>query len=150
MGIDRFLKQKHSRAERFEGMSEDMSNEEQRELEQSLLKPTKLSKPLCPPPPASAKKPLSARTVKFVFPDTTTIERFKKHFNLSKYVEPSCIDNGIILALLDALDEGTLIYDKETQTLVQGKGMRKSLRPSRRKQGNPKRSAKVGRRKRRK
>ena len=105
-----------NKAEKFEEMTEGVSEQKKRKIEKSFFRPNKLQ-------PYTGKKPkpnlgLAGQTVKIVFGSVSALDRFKKFFTVNKYIEPSTHDIGLLHALFDKLESGELIYDKEKSQLI--------------------------------
>lgn len=118
-GISTFVtsqKSRLSRVERFEKERVGKTRKQVRALECALLSPEEIPPYSGRQPPLSAKKPLFVRSVKFVLPTTKDMELFRKHFNVSDYVETSVANPTFLLRILTALDIGELKYDKEKDT----------------------------------
>ena len=125
MGIQDFLGKPQgegSKAERFAKAAKGKTKEQLRDLEATLLKPEKLPKYTGPAPTPEAKDPLLARSVKIVFSCERRVLQFCKYFAVSKYVEPSLAHPDPIEALLDALEKGTIHYDKKANRFGPGPG----------------------------
>lgn len=118
MGITDYmgpLPKGQSRQERFLRRAKQLSSKEgQRELEQTMLPPEKL-------PPYTGEKPgvgpVEARTVTFIFESEADVELLSKHIRVSKYQGLNTRDTALFIALLDALDNNSLHWDKDTATL---------------------------------
>lgn len=102
-----------SRVERFAKACKGRGKADQRRLETSLLSPEEIPPYTGPEPSTDAKKPLSARSVKFTFHRMEDMILFKRHFRVSKFVELSVADPSFLLRFLRALEDKELTYDKE-------------------------------------
>ena len=113
MSITDFVKTGHSKEAKFQKkLKQCTSKEEERELEKHFLKPETIPPYTGPKPPLSATKPLTVRTVKIVFPDNYSAELVKKHFPISTHVEPCLSNTKLLILFCEALENGSLIYDK--------------------------------------
>lgn len=114
MGMREMLGMKDSRVQRFQKASQDKDKEEVRELERTLLKPDAL-------PPYTGKRPprsgIKQRTVKMIFDTDESMELLKRFCKVNTFKEQNSHDVGVIVALLEALDRGSLRYDTEHKTL---------------------------------
>jgi hypothetical protein len=90
------------------------TKEEQRQMEFDYLKPEPLTPYTGTDPNVD---PILALSVKLVFPDKPALAQFKRHFKVAKYVEPSVTNIGVLLAILDELDAGRIVYDKSTDKI---------------------------------
>jgi len=116
MGIDSFFgeSQHDNTLERFnKRLKKCKTKEEERELEQNLLKPEKTPPYSGPKPPRHATNPLSIRTVKIVFPNDTSALLFKKWFPVSTHIEPSLSNVKLLTAFCEALENEEIFYDKK-------------------------------------
>ena len=109
MGIRELIKSTRtiSKVKRFEELAEGKSNDEKRSLERIMLKPNVLQ-PYAGETPN--KSPVLDRTVTMVMPTDNDMDLFKRHFRTSNYKGLNTRDIGIILALLDSIERGTLQY----------------------------------------
>lgn len=114
MGMREMLGMKDSRVQRFQKAVAGKSKEEVRELERTLLKPNAL-------PPFAGKRPprstIEQRTVKIIFETDESIELFKQFFKVSSFKEQNTREIGAIVALVEAMDRGSLRYDTENKSL---------------------------------
>lgn len=121
MGIKSFVK--GNRPKRYaELLKKRVPKEELRDTEQKLLTPRRLPK-YCGAQPVN-KTALEKQTVKIVFHTDEDMAKFKRHFPVSKYIEPSLSNNTLLLLLLDALDSGEIIHDKKKAELCFKRGDR--------------------------
>ena len=123
-GVKSLLGDSESSVEKFLELSKGKTGKEKRELEQRLLKPEKIKKYTGTKVPKTSKEPLLKSTVKFVFTKKEELELMKRTLPVSKHVEMSVSNHGLLIALLREVDEGRITYDKKTQkvTVVKGKG----------------------------
>ena len=111
MGFDQFFNRDGDKVEKYEAMAVTATEEEKREFETSLLVPAAL-------PPYGGEQPtadlMEGMTVRLVFPDEESAAVFCKHVHVTNYVEKSTDDVGMLLALLDLVEEGKIVYDRKT------------------------------------
>lgn len=117
------------KASRVDKLIKTSSKEERRAAEKKLLKPDVL-----PPFTGSTANSPSIDNVRLYFKDKAVFKLFRKHFKVTDYVETSCYRLDLLIAFLNALEEGTLVYDEEHGRLISVN----------RKSGNRERSAAVG------
>lgn len=94
-----------------------MTEPEKRKLEMEMLKPEKLPHYTGKLPGIEAATPVQSRTVKVVLRTDEEFHQVKEHFGLRNYVEQNIKDVDKLVALLNALDDRTIIYDAETKTI---------------------------------
>jgi hypothetical protein len=91
-----------------------MSKKELRAFEEENLKPDHLKR-------YAGEKPIvneiAKLTVKLIFPSIEELEKFKQHFNVSHYGGTAVTDIRPLLALIDELKSGRLIYNKKTKKI---------------------------------
>lgn len=95
----------------YEQKKQVSSKAEERELEMKNLKPDKL------PPYAgekSTENKLKKQSVKLVLRSEEELKKFKRHFRVPNYIEPSVTNIELLMALLDELDSGRIQYDKKS------------------------------------
>lgn len=118
-GIKDFIKNKGQSCQscvmQLQEASKNKSKSEIRDLEKHLLKPEKIP-PYAGPVPLATE--LERRTIKIIFPDVKTFKLFEKYFFVSHSIENSTHRIGLLLALLNNLENGDLRYDKESGTLT--------------------------------
>lgn len=107
-------KGEESRVERYQRMSARLSKREKRVLEQKLLKPEALPTFVGTRPAGSA---VEERTVKIIFETDEDLELFKRFFRVNNYKGQNTRDVDIIVALVEALDRGSLEYNASDKTL---------------------------------
>ena len=120
MGINDFMgaaRQGGSRVQRFEKLSKGRTKQETRDLESKLLTPEELPPYTGKAPAPEAKKPLSGRTIKFVFHNDEDMTLFAKHFAVSHHIEASVANPTMLLAILKEMDKGAIVYDKCEKTV---------------------------------
>jgi len=114
MGMREMLGMKDSRRKRFEDATKGKSKEDVRELERALLKPDAL-------PPFTGKRPprssIEQRTVKIIFETDEAMELFRQFFRVSSFKEQNTREIGAIVALVEAMDRGSLRYDPTQKVL---------------------------------
>lgn len=113
-----FLGKSSNRVERFERLKKSKSKEEVRKLEQALLEPEPIPEYTKEQP---TNKGMHALAVKLFFNEQKDYDLFCKHFKVSQYIEASCYQLDILLALLKALEKGRLVYDEEKRKLIRRK-----------------------------
>lgn len=118
MGIDNFFNAKRNVVQDsvYERKKQEASSKaEEREFEMENLKPDKL-------PPYAGEQPtkgkLKEQSVKLVLRSEEELEKFKRHFRVPNYIEPSVTNIGLLMALLDELDSGRIQYDKKSERIV--------------------------------
>ena len=83
---------------------------ETRKLEMALLKPEKL-----PPPPVKLERkdisPIQKHTVLIILKNDEDYELFSRYFKILSYKTPNVTDLKLLMALLRALEDGTIVYD---------------------------------------
>lgn len=122
-----FLEQfKGSVAERFQQeAAQKTSQEELRELEQHMLTPARL-------PPYTGPKPgkggsLADRQVIFFFESAQDVELLGKHMRVSGYNGNNTRDVALLLAVLEALDRGALVWENDTLYVTDDRDDRRQL-----------------------
>jgi hypothetical protein len=117
MGIERFFtagKSNKVQESVQERKRKAKSKQEERELEMQHLKPNKL-------PPYAGKAPtvdnITKQSVKLVFKSEEDLDKFKNHFHVPKYIEPSVTNIELLMALIDELESGRIKYDKKKQCI---------------------------------
>lgn len=114
MGMREMLGAGDQRTTRFKKLAKGKTKEEVRELERTLLKPDVI-------PPFTGERPAKSsveqRTVKIIFESDEDIDLFKHFFKVNTYKEQNTREIGAIVALVEAMDRGSLRYDQEQKTL---------------------------------
>ena len=99
----------------YERKKQVSSKAEERKLEMENLKPDKLS-PYAGEKPTEGK--LKKQSAKLVLRSEEELEKFKRHFSVPNYIEPSVTNIGLLMALLDELDSGRIQYDKKSERII--------------------------------
>lgn len=73
-------------------------------------------------PDYTGKEPIANEidrlTIRLVFHSTEDVDKFKRWFRVSNFKGPNITDLGLIMALLENLENGNLLYDYKTKTLT--------------------------------
>jgi hypothetical protein len=105
-----------ARVESFRRISPTATEEEKRKLEMETMRPERLPHYGGEEPGATASDPIGSRVVKVVLRTDATLDLMRKHFGVRNYVEPNIREIVKFEALLQALEEGIITYDKESNT----------------------------------
>lgn len=119
-GINAFLgtaKKGSSKVERFEKLSEGKTPRETRDLEMELLQPEVIPTYAGEQPKHSAIYPNRGKAIKFGFKTKEEVALVKKYFHVNQYVEQNVSEVSLLIALLKALEEGTIKYDAKTNVV---------------------------------
>ena len=107
-------KNEESRVERYLRLSKNLTKKERRCLEQQLLKPEGI-------PPfvghRATHTSVDDRSVKIIFESDEDFELFRRFFRVNSYKGQNTRDVDIIVALVEALDRGSLEYNATDKTL---------------------------------
>lgn len=116
MGIDKFFAKKgRSRVKMFEKISKEKNKKRRRILEEQFLKPYVLPDYKGPLP--GHKSSVESRKVLMIFENDSDIILLKKFFKVSEYKGYNVKDLSLLLKFLDALDDGSLVYDKKAKKI---------------------------------
>lgn len=127
MGIQDFFDDKTkekskvtNRTVRYQNESQGMTEPEKRELEMELLTPEKIpdyigETTICDVEhPDRKQAPIASMSVKLVFPGQESLDLFSKHFKVSQRIEASLLEMSKLLAVVQLLEDGKVIYDSKT------------------------------------
>jgi len=106
------------RSKKYQELSKDKTEAEKRELEMHLLKPDKIPPHVTESADYNLFSPISTLTVRMVFPDEEALALFKKHFPVSKYVEPSLARMDKMMATVQLYEDGKITYDAKTNKVT--------------------------------
>jgi len=121
VGLDSFFGSKRNVVQEnvHERKQQASSKSEERELERENLNPDKL-------PPYAGEGPetdkIKKQSVKLVFHSEETLEKFKRHFRVANYIEPSVTNIDLLEALLEELESGRIQYDKKEKCITYNNG----------------------------
>jgi hypothetical protein len=118
MGMTDLLGGQEAKVPKFLRLSKGKKAREKRDLETHLLQPEKIKPYTGKKPTAQAKEPLLKATVKFVFAKEEEMALVKKHLPVSVHVENSVSNHGLLIALLNEVDQGNITYDKKTKSVT--------------------------------
>lgn len=126
MGITDFIGNVESRAAKFNKLVDRKTDKERRFLETKLLVPEELPSYTGPTPQFGT---LGERTVKLVFDSKLDVDLLRKYFKVSEYQGLNVRGSNLVLLLvvLRALENGSLIYEKEELFFVDAEGTRFQL-----------------------
>lgn len=117
MRIEQFLSKgsRPNRVEQFERLVEGKSKEERRKIEMEMLRPDPI-----PPYIGEERRYIvnSEHTVKFVFASQDEMDLFGKYIPIASYIEKSVTDLKIIFDLLNAIENGHIVYNKKNGTFL--------------------------------
>lgn len=113
-GIKNFLGKGESRVKKARKILKGKSKKERRKIEQHLLKPERIPEYTGELP---KKGPIERRTIEIICKTETDVDIIRRHFKVSEYKRLNIRNITLLMKFLDALDEGSLQYEKEEENL---------------------------------
>jgi len=116
MGIDSFFHSKRIDLQEkvIQFRRKSNSKQEERAFERKYLKPD-------PPVDYAGKLPVGDEiqklSVRFVFHSREDLQKFGKHFKLTKYIEQSATNIQLLMSLVEELEKGNIIYDERRKKI---------------------------------
>lgn len=115
-GIDSYFSgTRRSRVKLFEKVSKEKSKKKRRRMEERFLKPYVI--PEYDGKLPGYNNPVESRKVMIIFDSEADLNLFRKFFKVSSYKGFNVRDVSLLLLFLDALENGSLEYDKEERKI---------------------------------